>query len=186
MVRIARQAWILSSLTLLKILTGVLRHYVSVLLTSAPKKQPAPKIRETRQLLRGSNLRGNSSTISPTAYATRKAQFTAAAKDGTLLAEPENRGKPPPNPITDPAAMEGMMGMMKGNVAMMVSQTLIMGWINAFFSGFVISKSSFLNDRDYLFGKSVTPCVDLFDVGYTVFLGAKRLHKSIMLPKFLQ
>jgi len=42
--------------------------------------------------------------------------------------------------MTDPAAMEGMMGMMKGNVAMMVSQTLIMGWINAFFSGFVISK----------------------------------------------
>jgi hypothetical protein len=41
--------------------------------------------------------------------------------------------------MTDPAAMEGMMGMMKGNVAMMVSQTLIMGWINAFFSGFVIS-----------------------------------------------
>lgn len=31
------------------------------------------------------------------------------------------------------------MGMMKGNVAMMVSQSLIMGWINAFFSGFVIS-----------------------------------------------
>jgi hypothetical protein len=56
------------------------------------------------------------------------------------LADPENRGKPPPNPMTDPAAMEGMMGMMKGNVAMMVSQTLIMGWINTFFSGFVISK----------------------------------------------
>lgn len=41
--------------------------------------------------------------------------------------------------MTDPAAMEGMMGAMKGNVAMMVPQTLIMGWINAFFSGFVIS-----------------------------------------------
>jgi hypothetical protein len=37
--------------------------------------------------------------------------------------------------MTDPAAMEGMMGAMKGNVAMMVPQTLIMGWINAFFFG---------------------------------------------------
>ena len=40
--------------------------------------------------------------------------------------------------MSDPAAMEGMMGMMKGNMAMMVPQTLIMGWINAFFSGFVV------------------------------------------------
>ena len=40
--------------------------------------------------------------------------------------------------MTDPAAMEGMMGMMKGNMAMMVPQTLIMGWINAFFAGFVV------------------------------------------------
>jgi hypothetical protein len=40
----------------------------------------------------------------------------------------------------DPAMMEGMMGAMKGNVAMMVPQTLIMGWINAFFAGFVLCK----------------------------------------------
>lgn len=38
--------------------------------------------------------------------------------------------------------MEGMMGMMKGNMAMMIPQTLIMSWINAFFAGFVISESS--------------------------------------------
>ena len=44
--------------------------------------------------------------------------------------------------MTDPAAMEGMMGMMKGNMAMMIPQTLIMSWINAFFAGFVISTSS--------------------------------------------
>ena len=44
--------------------------------------------------------------------------------------------------MTDPAAMEGMMGMMKGNMAMMIPQTLIMSWINAFFAGFVISMSN--------------------------------------------
>ena len=65
-----------------------------------------------------------------------------AYKEGTFLKDPENRGKPAGNPMTDPAAMEGMMGMMKGNMAMMIPQTLIMGWINAFFAGFVISTSN--------------------------------------------
>lgn len=36
------------------------------------------------------------------------------------------------------------MGMMKGNMAMMIPQTLIMGWINAFFAGFVVRTSSLL------------------------------------------
>ena len=67
----------------------------------------------------------------------------SAYKDGTFLKDPENRGKPAGNPMTDPAAMEGMMGMMKGNMAMMIPQTLIMGWINAFFAGFVISMPPF-------------------------------------------
>lgn len=73
------------------------------------------------------------------AFLTRKAYMLAACQSGTFLADPQSRGKPRPNMMSDPAIMEGMMGMMKSNVAMMVPQTLIMGWINAFFSGFVIS-----------------------------------------------
>lgn len=92
-------------------------------------------------MVRGVNLRTNANVISPSSFQSRKAYLVAGYKDGTFLAEPENRGKPPANPMSDPAMMEGMMGMMKGNVAMMVPQTLIMGWINAFFSGFVISTS---------------------------------------------
>lgn len=70
--------------------------------------------------------------------------MVSAYKDGTFLKDPQNRGKPAGNPMTDPAAMEGMMGMMKGNMAMMVPQTLIMSWINAFFAGFVISENILL------------------------------------------
>ncbi len=88
--------------------------------------------------MRGINLRTNANVISPTSFQTRKAFLVQAYKDGAFLADPGSRGKARPNPMTDPAAMEGMMGMMKNNVAMMVPQTLIMGWINAFFSGFVI------------------------------------------------
>ena len=76
--------------------------------------------------------------ISKSAFEKRKEWWIDTAKEGKFLADPEARGKAKPNPMSDPAMMEGMMGMMKGNVAMMVPQTLIMGWINAFFSGYVI------------------------------------------------
>ncbi|KAL9063772.1 MAG: hypothetical protein Q9161_009284 [Pseudevernia consocians] len=132
--------WILFPISIVMILTGVLRHYATVLLQTTPKKPELPALREQRSLLRGINLRSNCSTISPVAFASRKQYLVFAYKDGTFLKDPENRGKPAGNPMTDPAAMEGMMGMMKGNMAMMIPQTLIMGWINAFFAGFVITR----------------------------------------------
>ncbi|KAL8982850.1 MAG: hypothetical protein Q9177_005150, partial [Variospora cf. flavescens] len=125
------------------ILTGVLRHYATILLASTPKKQELPAIREQRSLIRGINLRNNADAISPTAFVARKNYMISAYKEGAYLKDPQNRGKAAANPMTDPAAMEGMMGMMKGNMAMMVPQTLIMGWINAFFAGYVIMKLPF-------------------------------------------
>jgi hypothetical protein len=117
------------------------------LLQTTPKKQDLPKIRQQRSLVRGVNLRTNANVISPSSFLARKGYMVQAYQEGKFLADPESRGKPRPNPMSDPAAMEGMMGMMKGNMAMMIPQSLIMGWINAFFSGFVISKSIF-----FLFG----------------------------------
>ena len=124
----------------MQVLTGILRHYAMTLLQTTPKKQELSKIRQQRSLVRGVNLRGNANVLPPASFQARKAYMVQAYQEGKFLADPEGRGKPRPNPMSDPAAMEGMMGMMKGNMAMMVPQTLIMGWINAFFSGFVISK----------------------------------------------
>ncbi|KAF2159158.1 hypothetical protein M409DRAFT_30442 [Zasmidium cellare ATCC 36951] len=135
--------WILLPITVVMILTGVLRHYLSTLLQTTPKKQALAKIREQRSLLRAQNLRGNHQQISKASFERRKEVFIEGVKEGKFLADPENRGKPRANPMSDPAMMEGMMGMMKGNVAMMVPQSLIMGWINAFFSGYVIMKLPF-------------------------------------------
>lgn len=125
-----------------QILTGVLRHYATVLMATTPKKQELPAIREQRSLLRGINLRANANVISPASFQARKDYLITAYESGAFLKEPEKKGQAAANPMTDPAAMEGMMGMMKGNMAMIIPQTLIMGWINAFFSGFVLSKLS--------------------------------------------
>ncbi|KAL3953759.1 hypothetical protein ACCO45_011715 [Purpureocillium lilacinum] len=85
--------WILIPITVVMVLTGVLRHYASVLMATAPKKLEARALREQR--------------ASPAAQ------------------------------------MDGMMGMMKNNMAMIIPNTLIMSWINAFFSGYVIMKLPF-------------------------------------------
>ncbi|KAF2099575.1 transmembrane protein [Rhizodiscina lignyota] len=135
--------WILVPITVVMILTGILRHYAMTLLQTTPKKQTLGQIRQQRSLMRGVNLRINANQLSKSSFEGRKAFLVEAFKNGAFLADPEGRGKPRPNPMTDPAMMEGMMGAMKGNVAMMVPQTLIMGWINAFFSGFVIMKLPF-------------------------------------------
>jgi hypothetical protein len=103
-------------------------------MATTPKKQDLPAIREQRALLRNANV------ISAPSFQARKDYMVSNYEAGTFLKEPDKKGQAAPNPMTDPAAMEGMMGMMKGNMAMMVPQTLIMGWINAFFSGFVISE----------------------------------------------
>ncbi|KKK25855.1 hypothetical protein ARAM_000485 [Aspergillus rambellii] len=116
--------WILIPITIVMILTGMLRHYATVLMSSPPK--PASTLAESRErlaLLRGVNLRNHAAAVLP--------------KDHSRCE------RPPANPMTDPAGMEAMMGMMKGNMMMMIPQTLIMSWINAFFSGFVILKLPF-------------------------------------------
>lgn len=135
--------WILIPITIVMILTGILRHYATILMTSTPKKQELPAIREQRALLHGVNLRNNANVVSTASFQARKDYTITQFENGAYLKDPDRKGGAPPNPLTDPAAMDGMMGMMKGNMTMMIPQTLIMGWINAFFSGFVIIRLPF-------------------------------------------
>ncbi|KAK0655575.1 integral membrane protein DUF106-domain-containing protein [Cercophora newfieldiana] len=135
--------WILLPITLVMILTGILRHYASVLLQTAPKRLDQKTMREQRSLLHGINVRGNFHVLSRPSFIARREALTAAYESGAYLKDPERRGQPPANPMSDPSSMEGMMGMMKNQMAMIIPNTLIMSWINAFFSGYVIMKLPF-------------------------------------------
>lgn len=135
--------WILFPITGVMVLTGVLRHYATVLMQSDPKKQDIKALREQRNLLHGVNLRQNLNQIPFSSFVSRKNALIAAYRRGEYLKDPGSVGQPAPNPMSDPAGMDQMMNMLKGNMAMIVPQTLIMGWINAFFSGFVIMKLPF-------------------------------------------
>lgn len=59
-------------------------------------------------------------------------------KKGAYLKNPEAAGTTPS--LTDPSAMDGMMAMVKGQAMNFVPQTIMMSWISALFSGFVLSK----------------------------------------------
>lgn len=118
----------------------MLRHYATILMNSPPKHASSPlESRERQSLFRGINFRNNASlALLPHSFEARKDYLISAFKSGAFLKDPGAKGQPAANPMSDPAAMEGMMGMMKGNMAMMIPQTLIMSWINAFFAGFVL------------------------------------------------
>jgi hypothetical protein len=116
-----------------------------------------------RALTRSQVLRATSanSPIPPTYYKAISRHLSEAFEAGTYLKDgPPREGdapKLPPNPMSDPAAMDGMMAGMKTQMGafvyvflifnfaltrkkvMMVPQMVIMGWINFFFQGFVLS-----------------------------------------------
>ncbi|KAF5016256.1 hypothetical protein F66182_12122 [Fusarium sp. NRRL 66182] len=100
--------WILIPITVVMILTGILRHYATVLMNSPPK--PASTLLESRErlaLIHGVNLRTNApSVLTAEGFSSRKEYLIAAYQNGAFLKDPENRGQPPANPMSDPAAME--------------------------------------------------------------------------------
>lgn len=113
---------------------------------NTPPKPPATlaESRERHALLRGVNLRNHApAVLDREAFEVRKNYIVNGFRNGAFLKDPNNRGQPPANPMSDPAGMEAMMGMLKGNMMTMIPQTLIMSWINAFFAGFVICKLKF-------------------------------------------
>ena len=118
----------------------MLRHYATQLLASTPKPPTPSARREQLSLLRGVNLRTNHAQLTAASFHAKRDYLVQGFKDGRFLKDDGGGGNSSSgNPAMDPAAMEGMVGAMKGNMMMMVPQTLIMSWINAFFTGFVIS-----------------------------------------------
>lgn len=97
------------------------------------------------QILRATSA---NSPIPPVFYKSISQHLSDAFEAGTYLKDgPAKPGDAPaaaPNPMTDPAAMDGMMSGMKTQMVMMVPQMVIMGWINFFFQGFVLSACTLL------------------------------------------
>lgn len=103
------------------VLVGLLRHYVTMLLNSPPKKQPMAAVREQRCLARSQILRASAplSPLDPALFRSFVTSYGAALSSGNYI-----RPKPPKEqqeqmPFGDPTQMDGMMEGMKKQAVMM-------------------------------------------------------------------
>ncbi|PPQ67825.1 hypothetical protein CVT26_007072 [Gymnopilus dilepis] len=185
--------WVLFPITLVMILVGILRHYVVLLLQSPPKELSRAALREQRALARSQILRATAANSPiPTPFYTSISQHLSDAfAAGTYLKDGPPKGdspSTPPNPISDPAAMDGMMSGMKTQMVMMVPQMIIMGWINFFFQGFVLIKLPFpltLGFKSMLQRGIETPDMDVRWVSslswyFLNFFGLNGLYRLIL------
>ncbi len=110
------------------------------LLQNEPKVK-LESIEQNQTLKRSQRLRTHAHFLPLSAFRMRKRWFTQ-----TAFAIPEKKeGEAPQLPQQDPFAM---IGMMKQNMAMVIPNMLMMGWVSYFFSGFVLVKLPFsLTDR---------------------------------------
>ncbi|KAJ1923001.1 hypothetical protein IWQ60_006152 [Tieghemiomyces parasiticus] len=136
--------WVLIPITIVMVLVGVLRHQMTLLLSGKPKTPALPAVRENKALMRGNVLVRHHDFIPYSAFVVRRDYLTKAFEEGQYLKNPaEKDGQSAPNPLSDPAGMEMMMDGMKKSMMSIIPQTVIMGWINFFFSGFVLIKLPF-------------------------------------------
>lgn len=138
--------WVLIPITICMLLVGLARHYLVTLINSPNKPLARGALREQRALMRGQLLRSNGRHLTRSDFEARREWLMNAYKNATYLSKPKpsadgtSEPETPPNPL-DPAAMEGMIGMLKKQAVMFIPQSILMGWINLFFSGFVLSES---------------------------------------------
>ncbi|XP_062194306.1 uncharacterized protein LOC133897556 isoform X2 [Phragmites australis] len=133
--------WVLVPLSVVMVLIGVLRYFVSKLMRSpAASPSPDPKlVKEGQVVVRARNLRTNAQFIPAKAFKARKVYYTNE-ESGLLHVPKEEAQKAQAAMFSDPNMA---MDMMKKNLSMIVPQTLTFAWVNFFFSGFVAAKIPF-------------------------------------------
>ncbi|KAK8721096.1 hypothetical protein OTU49_012952, partial [Cherax quadricarinatus] len=116
-------------------LCGILRHYVSVLI-STQKKVDLTQLQDSQAMIRARMVRENGKYIPEQAFLMRRHFFN---NDESGYLKTVKRASAP-QPMTDPNIM---VEMLKGQLTNMLPMIAIGGWINWTFSGFVTTKVPF-------------------------------------------
>ncbi|KAK9155433.1 hypothetical protein Sjap_002913 [Stephania japonica] len=124
--------WVLIPLSVVMVLIGVLRHFVSKLMRSN-QTLDAKMVKEGQVVVRARNLRAGANFIPLKSFRSRK--------ENGLLHVPKGQAQNPQAQMFSDPNMA--MDMMKKNLSMIIPQTLTFAWVNFFFSGFVAAKIPF-------------------------------------------
>ncbi|VEU21401.1 DEKNAAC102716 [Brettanomyces naardenensis] len=137
--------WVLLPISIVMVLVGVLRTYISMLLEPSPKLQDRKLIREQQHLTRLRNYCNNRHVITYSEEHTSKQGYFVVEYSGDkyLSQKPSTDPRQQPNPFTDAGASDMMMQTMKASFANWVPQSVIMWWVNFFFKGYIIMKLPF-------------------------------------------
>ncbi|CAN8005236.1 unnamed protein product, partial [Ixodes pacificus] len=128
--------WVFLPIVVITFLIGIVRHYVSILISST-KKVELQQVQDSQALIRSRFLRENGKYIPKQSFLMRKNFFN---HEETGYFKTPKRAPVMQNPMTDPSMMTDML---KGNLTNVLPMIVIGGWINWTFSGFVTTKVPF-------------------------------------------
>ncbi|KFK28806.1 hypothetical protein AALP_AA7G051000 [Arabis alpina] len=131
--------WVLIPLSLVMVLIGVLRYFVSKLMRSSPTPD-AKIVKEGQIVIRARNLKAGANFIPPKSFRARRFYFSNEENGLLHVPKDQQASNPQAQMFSDPNMA---MDMMKKNLSMIIPQTLTFAFVNFFFSGFVAAKIPF-------------------------------------------
>ncbi|KAI9585526.1 ER membrane protein complex subunit 3 [Glossina fuscipes] len=127
------RVWVFLPIVLIAFFIGILRHYVSTLISSQ-KKAEMLQVQDSQVMIRSRLLRENGWYLTAHSFAMRK-NFFNNEENGYFKTQ-----RRPPVSQNSTAVLTDMV---KGNFINVLPMVIIGGWINWMFSGFVTTKVPF-------------------------------------------
>lgn len=127
------RVWVFLPIVLITFLVGIVRHYVSILI-STQKKAEMTQIMDSQAMIRARLLRENGKYLSAQSFSMRKNFFN---NEETGYFKTQKRA-----PVAQNSSAM-LTDMVKGNFINVLPMVVIGGWINWMFSGFVTTKVPF-------------------------------------------
>lgn len=137
--------WVLIPISIVMVTTGIIKQYILFLIGPKYRGYARTKITELQYVIRAQMLLANGSNIDSESYQMKKDELIKDLTQGKYIAKTNDdaNGTAAVNPFNDPNMSDNLMNMAKGNLANFIPQTIIMWWVNYFFSGMLLMKLPF-------------------------------------------